>query len=234
MMNNYGSASKIIQRICPVKIARWHRPYFSQNSCPLLILVLFPLFQLFWVSVYSQQTFNDSIANNRNRITQTAMITLGSWAAANIVTGFIAAGQTQGESKYFWKMNAYWNLVNEGIAVMGYLSVRKAMRKKYGFSENESAQLSIEKLYAFNFGLDLAYIATGFFLREKGMNTTNVKSSDQLKGYGRSIVVQGGFLLLMDGIVLSLHHRNTVRLNNKLKSLELNAGSDGFGVRYSF
>lgn len=162
------------------------------------------------------------------------MITLGSWAAANIVSGFIVAGQTQGEAKYFWKMNAYWNLVNGGLAVMGYLGVRKAMAKKYGFAENESAQLSIEKLYAFNFGLDLAYIATGFFLREKGMNVSNIKSQDQLKGYGTSIIVQGGFLLLMDGIVLSLHHKNSVRLNNKIKNLELNAGPGGFGLRYSF
>jgi hypothetical protein len=162
------------------------------------------------------------------------MITLGSWAAVNIVSGFIVAGQTSGEAKYFWKMNAYWNLVNGGLAIMGYLGARKAMAKKFGFSENESAQLSMEKLYAFNFGLDLAYIATGFFLREKGNNTTNLKSKDQLRGYGTSIVVQGGFLLIMDAIVLSLHHKNSVRLNNKLKNLELNAGANGIGMLYRF
>ena len=131
-------------------------------------------------------------------------------------------------------MNACWNLVNGGLAVMGYLRARKAMARKYGYAENESEQQSIEKLYAFNFGLDLAYMATGFFLREKGMNTTNMKSRDQLMGYGTSIIVQGGFLLLMDGIVLSLHHKNSVRLNKKLKSLELGAGPNGLGLRYSF
>ena len=162
------------------------------------------------------------------------MITLGSWAALNIGTGFIIAGQTQGETRYFWQMNAYWNLVNGGLAVMGYIRARKAMSRKYGLAENESEQQSIEKLYAFNLGLDLAYIATGFFLREKGANSSNLKSRDHLTGYGKSIIVQGGFLLLMDGVVISLHHRNSVRLNKKLKSLELNAGSDGLGLRYSF
>ena len=49
------------------------------------------------------------------------------------------------------------------------------MQKKIGLTE-KSAQMSIEKLYAFNFGLDLAYIATGFFLREKGINSTSLKS----------------------------------------------------------
>ena len=182
----------------------------------------------------AQKNFNDSIADSRNRITETAMLTLGSWAAANIATGFIIAGQTQGQTKYVWQMNAYWNFVNGGLAVMGYIRARKAMAQKYGFAENESEQLSIEKLYALNFGLDLAYIATGFFLHEKGMNNSNVKSHDQLMGYGTSLVIQGGFLLLMDGIVLSLHHKNSIRLNRKLKSLELGAGPNGLGLSYKF
>ncbi len=182
----------------------------------------------------AQQNFNDSIANSRNNITEKAMITLGSWAAVNIASGFIVAGQTQGETKYFWQMNAYWNLINGGLAIMGYINARKAMARKYGLAENESAQLSMEKLYAINFGLDLAYIATGFYLRERGMNDTNQKSRDQFTGYGTSIIVQGGFLLLMDGIVLSLHHKNSVRLNKKLKGLELGAGPNGLGLNYSF
>lgn len=197
------------------------------------LLLLFPILLLF-ASVFAQQDFNDSIANSRNRITEKSMIVLGSWAAANIAAGFIIAGQSQGESKYFWQMNAYWNLVNGGLAVLGYLGARKAMAKKFGLAENESAQISIERLYAFNFGLDLAYIATGFFLHEKGLTTTNTKSHEQLSGYGKSIIIQGCFLLLMDGVVLSLHHKNSVRLNKKLKSLELNAGANGLGLRYSF
>ena len=141
------------------------------------LYLLFSILLLF-VKVFAQQDFNDSIANSRNRLTEKSMIVLGSWAAANIATGFIIAGQSQGEAKYFWQMNAYWNLINGGLAVMGYLGARKALAKKYGFAENESAQLSIEKLYAINFGLDLAYIATGFFLHEKGLNTSNTKSHE--------------------------------------------------------
>jgi hypothetical protein len=182
----------------------------------------------------AQLNFNDSIAYSRNRTTETAMIVLGSWAAINITSGFIIAGQTQGEAKYFWQMNAYWNLINGGLAVMGYIGARKAMKRKYDLADNEKAQLSIEKLYVLNFGLDLAYIAGGFFLREKGMNESNIKSQDQLKGYGSSIAVQGGFLLLMDGVMIMLHHKNSVRLNNKLKSLEAGIGPEGLGLTYTF
>ena len=183
---------------------------------------------------HAQMLFNDSIAYSRNRTTEKAMIVLGSWAALNIASGFIIAGQTQGEAKYFWQMNAYWNLVNGGLAVMGFIGARKAMAKKYDLAGNEKAQLSMEKLYAFNLGLDLAYITGGFFLREKGNNTSNIKSQDQLKGYGTSVIVQGGFLLLMDGVMIMLHHKNSIRLNNKLKSVELNAGSNGLGLSYKF
>ena len=48
----------------------------------------------------AQQNFDDSIAFTRNRTTEKAMIVLGSWAAVNIVSGFIIAGQTEGEAKY--------------------------------------------------------------------------------------------------------------------------------------
>ena len=187
-----------------------------------------------FLSADAQQDFNDSIAYSRNRTTEKAMIVLGSWAAVNIASGFIISGQTQGEAKYFWRMNAYWNLVNGGLAVLGYIGARKAMARKYDLAGNEKAQLSVEKLYTFNFGLDLAYIAGGFFLREKSMNTSNIKSQDQLKGYGSSIVVQGGFLLLMDGVMIVLHHKNSIRLNNKLKQLELGAGPEGLGLTYTF
>ena len=202
---------------------------FTMRKISILLISLF-----LSVTVLSQQSFNDSIAISRNNITEKAMITLGSWAAVNIASGFIIAGQTQGESRYFWQMNAYWNLINGGLAIMGYINVRKAMTRKYDLAENESAQLSMEKLYAINFGLDLAYIATGFYLKERGINNTNQKSSNQFTGYGTSIIVQGGFLLIMDGIVLSLHHKNSVRLNKKLKGLELGAGPNGLGLSYSF
>lgn len=170
--------------------------------------------------VLGQYNFNDSIARSRNRITKTAMITLGSWAVANIATGFIIAGNSQGEAKYAWRMNAYWNFINLGLAGLGYLNAEKAARKKYSFEDNYEAQHALEKIYIFNFGLDLAYIAGGFYLRERGKSTSNKGSADQLKGYGTSIAVQGVFLLLMDGVMIGIHKRNTARMNKKLRLLD--------------
>lgn len=213
----------------------FHKSKQQQSDMSHTKKILYLLICLFVCKgVIAQQDFNDSIAMSRNRITEKAMITLGSWAVANIASGFIIANQTQGEAKYAWQMNAYWNLVNGGLAVMGYLGARKAMARKYGFAENEAAQQSIIKLYAFNFGLDLAYIATGLYLREKGANSDSQKSMDQLRGYGTIIIIQGGFLLLMDGVIISLHQKNSRRFNNRIKNLELNAGPYGLGLKYNF
>jgi hypothetical protein len=182
----------------------------------------------------AQLKFNDSLALSRNKITKNAMIVLGSWAAANIASGFIVASQTSGETKYAWQMNAIWNLINGGLAVMGYLNARRSITKKYDYSDNVAAQIGMEKLYALNLGLDFAYITGGFFLREKGTNETNLKSKDQLNGYGSSIIIQGAFLLLYDATILSLHHKNSVKLSKKIKSIELNAGPNGLGMVYHF
>jgi hypothetical protein len=188
----------------------------------------------FFVCVDAQKGFNDSIALSRNRLTKNAMITLGSWAVANIASGFIAANNANGEAKYFWLMNSYWNFFNLGIAGLAYAGIGKALSRKYSFMENYIAQHAVEKLYVFNVGLDLVYITGGFYLRERGLRESDAKMQDKYRGYGSSIIFQGGFLLLMDCVMYSLHHKNTKRMNSKLQKLELTAGPGGIGLGYKF
>ena len=187
---------------------------------------------LLHVSSCAQKDFNDSLAQSRNRITRTAMLTLGSWAVANIWSGFIIAGQTTGQTKYFWRMNAYWNFINLGLAGMGYLNAIGASAKTYSFADNYEAQHALEKIYIFNFGLDLAYIAGGLYIHERGRSATTQDSGDQLKGYGTSIIAQGAFLLLMDGIMIRLHQKNTIRMNNRLRRFDLSVAPGAWRIGY--
>ncbi len=168
------------------------------------------------LSSLAQASFNDSIAFARNEVTRSGMLTLGSWAVANIASGFIVAGQSSGVTRYAWQMNAYWNFVNLGLAGMGYIRALRESRKSFSLLDNYEAQNSLEKIYLFNFGLDLGYIGGGLYLRERGLNSSNLKDSYQLRGYGTSIIIQGGFLLLMDATMILLHHRNTERVRKKL------------------
>jgi sulfite exporter TauE/SafE len=182
----------------------------------------------------AQSNFQDSIAQSRNQLTKGAMVTLGTWAIANIATGFIVASQTSGETRYFWLMNSYWNFINLSLAVPGYLGALRMASMKIGFAQNVESQLAIEKLYVFNFGLDLAYMAGGLYLGERGKTEKDLKKSQQFSGYGNSIVLQGAFLLLMDGVMFTLHHKNTKLMNKHLRQLELSAGPGGLGIVYSF
>lgn len=186
---------------------------------------------LFLVKAHAQRSFNDSIAASRTKLTKNAMLTLGGWAAANIATGFIIAGQTEGEAKYFWRMNGYWNIINLGLAGMGYAGTRK-LQSGTSLSANLKQQHSVEKLYLLNVGLDLVYITGGFYLKERGNSRATQKQKDQLRGYGNSILLQGGFLLILDGVMYTLHHKNTLRVHKKLEQLELNAGPMGFSLVY--
>ena len=49
-------------------------------------------------------------------IQKTGMIVLSSWAGLNILTGIAGNFRFKNESKYFYQMNAAWNVVNLGIA----------------------------------------------------------------------------------------------------------------------
>jgi hypothetical protein len=179
-------------------------------------------------------SFNDSLSLSRNAITRSDMVGLGSFAVANIISGFAIGAATTGETRYFWRMNGYWNIVNLGVAGLGYLGANKAFKRTYTLAQNEAAQLAVEKTYVLNFGLDMVYITGGFYLRERGNSETNPDSRNQYKGYGTSISVQGGFLLLMDGVMVLLHHKNSIRLNKRLTQLALSSAPGGVGLSYSF
>ncbi len=170
----------------------------------------------------AQPSFSDSISQSRNRITRTAMITLGSWAGANIGSGFIIAARSSGITKYTWQMNGYWNFINLGLAGMGYLRAMKESGKSMTLLDNYEAQNKLEKIYYVNFGLDFGYIAAGLYLRQKGFEDANLHTSNQLSGYGTSIVIQGAFLLLMDGAMILLHSRNTRRVSARMHLDESN------------
>ena len=184
-------------------------------------------------SLYAQH-FNDSIAYSRLRLNDYAMQTLGTFAVANIASGFILANNTNGEAKYFWRMNAYWNLANLGIAGLNLLQSHLMPAKRYSFSENFKEQQKIEKTYVLNLGLDAGYITTGILLRSKGKIATDINNQYQLKGYGSSIILQGALLGVMDIVMLSLHHKNTTRMNEKLDNLELTAAPGALALTYKF
>ncbi len=158
--------------------------------------------------------FNNSVRdfeNSRREINRDGMLVLGGWAVANIIAGSIGNFSSIGESKYFWQFNALWNSVNLGIAVFGYLGNQPlSAESQISLTESLKDYSSLQNLLLLNAGLDLVYITTGLLLREKSKNSD--KNNLRLKGYGNSLLVQGGFLLLFD-TALSLINLNNANLH---------------------
>lgn len=140
-----------------------------------------------------------------NNINKTGMIILGSWALINLISGTAGNFLSGGESKYFHQFNALWNTVNLGLAVNGYLS-SSSYESTTSISTLLSGYNSIQNILLFNSGLDIAYIVTGFFLKEKAVNSK--ENSERLRGYGNSLIVQGSFLLVFDLVMYFVHLNN--------------------------
>ena len=135
---------------------------------------------------------------NRDRLdlNKKGMWVLGTWAVANLLSSPVLASRTEGSTRYFHQMNGYWNTVNLVLAGVGYYSAATTDAALLTFSETVKAQHTLEKILLFNAGLDLAYIAGGFFLQERAKTTS--KHQDRLKGFGRSLILQGAFLFVFD------------------------------------
>ena len=150
-----------------------------------------------------------AFATERTCLDQRGLTVLGTWALGNLIVSGIAAGQTEGPAHYFHQMNVGWGAINLVLAGAGYLGARRAAHQPAtNRAENVRAQLRTENLYLFNAGLDAAYLATGVYLLEKGANPTAPGSAARWRGYGQSLLLQGGFLLLFDGLQFAAHHRH--------------------------
>lgn len=169
-----------------------------------------------------------------HKTTQTGMLVLSSWAVANIGTGFIAAGQTSGSDKYMHQMNAYFNIVNLAIAQAGYWGSRKRMKNKASFSQVVKLQNSEEKTFLLNAGLDAAYILGGLYWAELGKKHPGEKKYFQYRGFGKSLVLQGGFLMIFDGLMYTIRHRQGKILSKQLENIDLAIAPGGVGLVYRF
>ncbi len=178
------------------------------------------------LSFSQTQTDLNAFNDQKNKITKNTMIALGSWSAANLIYSGIATGQTTGTTKYFHQMNVMWGGINLGLAALGYIGTGK----KDGMSLVQSLkkQAGIEKTYMLNAGLDVAYIASGFYLKEKAKN--DLKNRDKFKGYGESIILQGAALLLLDGVIFTIHNRHGKKLYKMMDKMQVAATGNGIGI----
>ena len=163
---------------------------------------------------------------HRQQINKTGMLVLGTWAVGNILTGAYGHFTATGKARYFHQMNAMWNVVNLGIATFGYVNALNADPAAMGLAQVIGEYTSLQNILLLNAGLDVAYMATGFYLRERSKTASR---SEMLKGYGNGLILQGAFLFVFD-IVLYFIHRNHASLELFPLIDKLGASAGGIGV----
>ncbi|WP_133162522.1 DUF6992 family protein [Flavipsychrobacter stenotrophus] len=160
-------------------------------------------------SCSAQMNLRDTVKEyNKQRliINLKGMQVLTGWGIANTAVGaagYFAAKDDQW--KYFHGMNAAWGIVNTGIAAYGFSRIKNQARERVDFNKAYNHYKQDKKVLLVNMGLDVAYIAGGYYLMNLG--TTDHNNPQLYLGFGRSIMIQGAFLLAFDNILLLSHNK---------------------------
>ncbi|MEQ9298136.1 MAG: hypothetical protein RIF33_06225 [Cyclobacteriaceae bacterium] len=197
----------------------------SYKYAPILFILFFLLVSDdLWAQSLSE--FNQSRLN----INKSGMMVLGGWAAGNIILNPILGRGTSGSDKYFYQMNTWWNVVNLTIAGFGYYGAVSDDPQAFDALASLQEQHSIEKILLVNAALDVGYILGGLYMKERSLNVS--KNADRLHGFGRAVMLQGGFLLVFDAIFYAVHKSHSKELMTILSSINLS--SQGFSLRNTF
>lgn len=194
----------------------------------ILLLLCLTAFSL---SAFSQKVNLANFEKERVRYSKNAMITLAGWSVANIVGSGIATDTRNKEMRYFHQMNVMWGGINLAIAGLGYWGANREKIDNPVMADVLKHQNRLEKTYLINLGLDVVYVGSGLLMNK---TSDNQKNPEKFKGYGNSIMVQGGFLLLYDAIMYSIHRKHGKLLKGFGDKVMLNAGPGAVSLTYNF
>lgn len=168
------------------------------------------------------QFYNQSMMTSN-----TGMSILGGWALGNIALGAYGWAQYTGQQKYFNQMNLFWNTVNLTIAGIALYNNYHTDISLLNADQIMSKHVQTEKILLINSFLDAGYIGTGFLLRH--FSAKSEQRSDLLKGYGNSLLLQGGFLLIFDVCLYGIMRNQRLDFLNNL-NLSITTDLRGFQI----
>lgn len=178
---------------------------------------------------YAQLTLPDLNADRLVR-QRRAMTVLGTWAIGNIAVGAALQGRREGTDRYFHRMNAYWNLVNLGLAGVSLYTISQTDPAAFDLMATFREQQKIKQILLFNAGLDVGYMLGGAYLTERAKRP-DAAQPERLRGFGRSIILQGAFLFVFDlGAYLYLRSGDA----SLYEKLQVSTGPDGVGMIWHF
>jgi hypothetical protein len=130
---------------------------------------------------------------------------LGAWALLNLIgSGYWLPRTDRREvAHHFHFMNCCWAFINAVLAAVGILRTHPGAPPA-GFSAAEalSDQQQLVLIFEVNAVLDIGYLLIGWWLVARAARPNpNPVVPVRLLGYGRSVWLQGGFLLVFDALM---------------------------------
>ena len=193
------------------------------------ILIIFLL--ICALGVFGQDLGLTQFNAERLQINKVGMLTLGCWAIGNMVVNvLLLTNPSSNEQGYFYRMNIFWNLVNLVLAILGLRHSLITAPATLDMATTVSEFHQMGKILLVNVGLDIAYITGGFLMKE--MSKTRDNKQDILRGYGRSLILQGGFLLAFDIILFSVLQSKNSELMELLNTVSFMGSSIALTFRF--
>lgn len=132
------------------------------------------------------------------------------WSMLSTLVGAFLMSKQPPIIHFAGMMTLTWGIVNLLVSLALYFNIRHHRYLKQSPSAQLRIQHHVEKMFAFNVGLDLAYTAIGgcmFFFSQHGTALPELWN-----GFGIAILIQGISMTSFDAISHWLHCRN--RRNN--------------------
>lgn len=151
-------------------------------------------------------TTEEDRAAHRRRTTVgiAGMSTLTGWAVANIAGGLAGGLTSEGRLRHFHLGNAAWNSVNLVLGVVGLVGQLRARRRVLDLASGVRAARRTQLGFLVNGALDVVYIGAGAAMWQLARGR-----SERLEGYGRALVLQGGFLFGFDFAMAWAYERSS-------------------------
>jgi len=187
-------------------------------------LILWSLSVIFCTQLVAKNTS----ASRYEKQMSVGMYSLLGWSLGNILVGSAGSFSSTGSVKHFHQFNVGWNVVNLGLASSGVISLRKKNVTGMETLELFKEVNKMSKIFLFNAGLDLGYLAAAAFLNERG----KARQDDRFIGFGNALMLQGGFLLVFDLLMYALVNTNRRSMLNTMSTLAPSSSGLGLVIRF--
>lgn len=201
----------------------------TKSHMPKHKTILVLIFSCFIAIGLHAQRDTLSFYQQTQKVNNRGMMVLGSWAIANMTVGAFGMKNNAGEDKYFHQMNLLWNTVNASIASYALISGLTEDFSAYRQNELLAKHEGLEKILLINSGMDVLYIGAGAWMVKRSRSVT--KRQALWKGYGRSVMLQGGFLLVFDLILYSIQHSRKMQF---LENIDIQTRMNGISLKLKF